>query len=152
MKTIKSWQWKRTEIDEYKEILGFDNLASQWKIDLKFMRYNYSFVPKCGEIDNVTLFSVSRDLLVVYAESVRHGYATVYLYALGKGNIAQLESCHHVQSDYDFMDMFEMNDPEKAVNRFFAYSTMHKAKLLLRYCELSRYDTDTLLMIDKGQS
>jgi hypothetical protein len=133
MKTLKSWKWQKTTDEEYKNILGYENYSTIWKIVLTINMKQVSFCPNSGTGDNVTLFTEG-NVLYVYSENESLGYAGIDIYTLDNGTLIYNEdSSIFLQSDYDFMGMLYIDNPGTAVNKFFSYSTMHKCKLLAQY-------------------
>ena len=141
MRTLKGWQWKKTELSEYKSIEGFVTLGVMHKITFKHKGHDYAFCPRSGSSDYVSLFLYDDHTLYVYSENPAYRYAGVKKYYLKDGVIKPGDFIHFLQSDYDFMGLMQ-SDNYNCIDRFFDYSNMHKCKLLAAY---DQYDDKCIL-------
>ena len=140
MSKVKTWKWKRTQDHEYKNILGFDSYNVFWKIQLhlgKMGKQVYNFCPKTGSNDNVELFQEG-DFIYLYSENTGLSYAGITVYHLDGDMIGEVENVF-LQSDYDFFGVMN-SESYKCIDKFFAYSTRHKIKLLSQYLQFNDHD------------
>jgi hypothetical protein len=123
MKTLKNWKIEKLSWD--------DDRAQGYYNPPYILTYNgMEVVIGAGSSDTLNLFEDGQ-YIVLLTINTRHDYAGVNVY---NAHLEEIGDCFF-QSDYDFMAMMDIDDPYRAINKFFGYSPINQAKILLQYVE-----------------
>lgn len=123
METLKDWKIKRLDWND-------DRSHGYYNPPAILVYRNMEVVIGNGTSDNVHLFADGQ-YIVLLTINERHGYAGINVY---NSQLEEAGDCF-MQQDWDFMAMLDIDDPDRAINKFFNYSPINQAKLLLQYVE-----------------
>jgi len=124
MKTLKDWKIEKLDWDD-------DRSHGYYNPPYILIYRDMEVVIGNGASDNLHLFADGQ-YIVLLTSNERHGYAGINVY---NSQLEEIGDCF-MQNDYDFMAMLGIDDPYRAINKFFSYSPINQAKLLLQYVEL----------------
>ena len=119
VKTLKGWTTQKLTYD--------DPRCEKYYHCPHILIYNdHEVILSSGETDSIYLFSHNNEIILLSINE-RHSYAGITVY---NRNMEELTE-QFLQADYDFMSIMEIDDLDRAVDKFFSYSPNYQAKLLL---------------------
>lgn len=127
MKTLKNWQVEKLHWDD-------ERASGEYYNSPYILKHNDMEVvigTGDGDGDTLHLFADGQHIILL-STNERHSYAGINVYNV---QLEEVGDCF-MQQDWDFMAMLEIDNPERAIDKFFNYSPMYQAKLLLQYVEI----------------
>ena len=128
MRTVKSFKFRRSDSSDYR-------IIHRWEIVITGWKKTFILPVLAGESDNISVFhesSVADKYIYILAINGRYGYAGLEVYKV-VGDELQLDGEIFWQSEDSFCDALGIDNPEKAIDKFFNYTPMTQAKILDRY-------------------